>query len=510
MTNGALLSASTLGHGDAGSVTITAHDIFSLDGVGRNGLPTGVGSQVTPKAVGNGGNVNVIAGALSVTNGAQLNTSTFGRGNAGRVTIEASRTLSFDGVSSNGFSSGVGSTVEATGVGRGGGINITAGSLSVTNGAFLSASTGSQGDGGNITLNTNTLEAVNGGQVLTTTSSSGKAGDITINVTNSVTLSGSDRTYNARLAQFGEDRVSGAGPASGLFANTFPDSTGNGGTISIDPTKLTLTDGASVAVNSLGKGNAGNLNIQAGTVTLDRGSSITAATASGEGGIINLHSQDLLLTRHGSKISALAQGTANGGNININTPFLVVVPTEQSNIIANAFKGRGGNIRITASGVFGIQPSQRQIPQSYINASSQLGINGTVQITTLDINPSQGLVTLPVVPVNVTGLIAQGCPAAVGPRASKFVITGRGGLPPNPSDTLSSDTVWTDLRPHTRRTRSSSVTQKTTPLTNFTTEPLVEATGWVTNAKGEVVLTASAPTVTPDIPWLRPTTCHLQ
>jgi len=131
-----------------------------------------------------------------------------------------------------------------------------------------------------------------------------------------------------------------------------------------------------------------------------------------------------------------------------------------------------------------------------------------VQINTLDVNPSQGLVTLPVVPVNLTGLIAQGCPADVGPRASIFVVTGRGGLPPNPSDTLSSDTVWTDLRPHTRHTRhtgSSSVTYAAAPPTNSTSEQLVEATGWVTNAKGEVVLTASAPTVTPDIPWLRQT-----
>jgi len=71
-----------------------------------------------------------------------------------------------------------------------------------------------------------------------------------------------------------------------LFAKTDANSTGEGGTISIDPIKLTLTNGASVAVNSLGKGNAGNLNVQAGTVALDRGASMTAATASGEGGII--------------------------------------------------------------------------------------------------------------------------------------------------------------------------------------------------------------------------------
>ncbi len=40
--------------------------------------------------------------------------------------------------------------------------------------------------------------------------------------------------------------------------------------------------------------------------------------------------------RHGSQISATAQGTANGGNITINTPFIVAVPSENSDIIATA------------------------------------------------------------------------------------------------------------------------------------------------------------------------------
>src|SRR3712207_8808007 len=37
----------------------------------------------------------------------------------------------------------------------------------------------------------------------------------------------------------------------------------------------------------------------------------------------------------------------DGGNININADFVVAVPKEDSDITANAFNGRGGNINIT-------------------------------------------------------------------------------------------------------------------------------------------------------------------
>lgn len=42
------------------------------------------------------------------------------------------------------------------------------------------------------------------------------------------------------------------------------------------------------------------------------------------------------------------------------------------------------------------------------------------------------------------------------------------------------------------------------------TEPnsIVEAQGWVMSPKGQVVLTASAPNVTPEVPWLKSPSCH--
>ena len=219
-----------------------------------------------------------------------------------------------------------------------------------------------------------------------------------------------------------------------------------------------------------------------------------------------------MLLRHGGKISTTAGGAGgNGGNITINTPSIVAVPAENSDITANANSGKGGFIQITAQGVFGIERREQLTPLSDITAFSQQNpeLNGVIEINTLGINPNLGLVNLPVEPVDVTGLIAQGCPVDVGPRASKFVITGRGGLPPTPREALRNESALADLGTPVQGQENHSSAATYTKTTRTEAAPIVEATGWVTNAKGEVELVATAPTVTLDIPWLTPTTCHV-
>jgi large exoprotein involved in heme utilization and adhesion len=513
VTNGAQLQSVTSGQGNAGSVNINARNTVSFDGVSRNGYSSAVFSTVNPGAVGEGGDITIATGALSVTNGALLAASTRGQGKAGSVNINARDTVSFDGVGSNGFPSAAASTVENTAVGNGVGINITTGSLSVTNGAQLSASTRGQGDGGNITINTNTLSAVNGGQVLTTSRSSGKAGNITVNIAEGVTLSGSDRTYSDRFVNlhpdYQPDVVSGAGAASGLFASTSESSTGLGGDLRITTRQLNVRDGAQVNVSSEGSGNAGSLSVQADSIFLDNQGKLQASTASGEGGNINLQVRDLILMRDRGLISAEADNTGNGGNVIINAPFIVAVPAENSDIIANAFRGKGGNINITTSGIYGLEYRQELTLKSDINASSQFGVNGTVQINTPGIDPSRGLTNLPADLVDASNQIAQNC--ATGGRQvaqSEFIATGRGGLPPNPSDPLSPNAVWIDLDSTTEQAEnrpSSPVANqpiKSTPVQN------VEATGWVVNNKGQVVLTASVPTATHTSSGLTTAQCH--
>ncbi|AUB43498.1 Large exoprotein involved in heme utilization or adhesion (plasmid) [Nostoc flagelliforme CCNUN1] len=60
------------------------------------------------------------------------------------------------------------------------------------------------------------------------------------------------------------------------------------------------------------------------------------------------------------------------------------------------------------------------------------------------------------------------------------------------------------LNPSTRERKSPPVTIKPTTATP---KPIVEATGWVMNAKGELELTANAPS-TPHGSWQNPVSCR--
>ncbi|MBD2777127.1 filamentous hemagglutinin N-terminal domain-containing protein, partial [Iningainema tapete] len=146
LSDGSLLQASTSGQGDAGSVIIDARGNVSFN----NGFAL---STVQRTGKGKGGDIRISAESLYVTNGAQLQASTSGQGDAGSVIIDARGNVSFDGTSSDGrFTSAAFSTVQQTGVGKGGNVRISAESLYVTNGAQLQASTSGQGDAGSVII----------------------------------------------------------------------------------------------------------------------------------------------------------------------------------------------------------------------------------------------------------------------------------------------------------------------------------------------------------------------
>lgn len=278
---------------------------------------------------------------------------------------------------------------------------------------------------------------------------------------------------------------------------------------------------------------AGFLTVAADSIWLDYQGKLLASTASGEGGNIELQVQDLILMRRNSLISAQADNNGNGGNITINAPFIVAVPNEDSDIIANAVQGQGGNINITTQGIYGLENRLRLTPLSDINASSEFGVNGTVQLNTPDVDPSRGLTNLPTEVGDASDQIAQNCPTneATASQQNRFIITGRGGLPDNPTQTLSTDAVWIDVRPtpHQARTQSSlqgtirqlhpvslvqgiqgvgvQVRTSLSRPTNSKAVQLEEAPEWMLNDKGQVVLTASAPIITPQNPRLMPATC---
>ena len=409
--DGGQVNVDTRGDGQGGNLTVTASESVEIIGISPNGEFSSVLSVATGRgnfeAEGDSGELRIDTERLILRDGGQISATTFGNGNAGNLIVNASESVKIIGIEPVGASG-------------------------LTTGVFAQANSGAEGNGGSIELNTRSLVATDGSEIITRTAGKGNAGNITLNVEESLTITGAD---------------------TGIFADTEQGSTGNGGSIFIDPETIILQDGASIAVNSQGSGKGGNIELQAGSLTLERGV-ITAETASNQGGNINLQLLDLLTLRNNSQISATA-GTAraggDGGNIDIDAPFILSFP-DNNKITAEAFLGTGGNINITTNSILGLEFLD-------ISASSQFGLEGTVSINTLEIDPSQGLVELPSKPE--TPQISQGCETSRG-GGSSFINTGRGGLPPSPTETLSSREVWKDVQLPTQLTKNSviqSITQ---------------------------------------------------
>jgi len=500
LTNGANLSTFVLGQGNAGNITINARDNVHFDGVDGIGS-SGVGSSLLTGSVGKGGNIQITTGSLSVTNGAEVNTDTDGRGNAGNITIDARDTVTFDGVGKlpDGtlLPSVLSSTLVSNGIGNGGDIHVTTRALFLKNGAELNAGGLGQGNAGSITIDASDLVAIDGissdGQFDSWVRTSGNPGN------------GGNIVVNTRTLSLTNGELSSVSSA-------------NGGDITIHARDdVYIANGALLAANSLEQGIAGNVEVISNSIRLDYGF-IIAGTNSGKGGNITLTPYDFLLLRNGSQISTTSSANGNGGNITINTPngFVVAAPNENNDITANAFNGAGGVIKINALGIYNFNqrsladletllettdPNQldpQQLPTNDITAISLTNptLSGQVNIVTPDIDPTRGLATLPTITENPPKLVSSNCRAfneyAGG---SQFAITGRGGLPPSPDESLTSDVVWTDARlsvttaqQHHHKTHAAKL--KPLPIA------IIPATGWTFNDKGEVTLISTATNAT--------------
>jgi len=384
--------------------------------------------------------------------------------------------------------------------GSSGDVTVTGlGSLTFDN-TIINSVTQSSNPAGNISITSpSTVTFQNNSQILSSTNNSGLAGSVTIKANQDIIFkdnskilaqtNGSGKAGNINVIAGNSILFSGAG--TGLFADTTANSIGNGGNIFIDPQLVLLRDGAKIAVGSFGKGNGGNITIISNLLTLLNGSSITAETASTDGGNINLNIPSLLLMRYASQISTTA-GTdlagGNGGNIDIKSGFVVGIKGENSDIFANAFTGNGGNINITTNGIYGLEFRPQLTPFSDIVASSQFGVQGNVSINTPGVDPSEGLNNLPADTRDASRLLANACIADR--RGSSFTITGKGGIAAKPSDRPSSTNALDNLG--TISTQTANLT--TSPnVSTPTGDRIVEATGWIRNAKNQIILIAGEP-----------------
>ncbi|EAZ90881.1 beta strand repeat-containing protein [Crocosphaera chwakensis] len=562
--DGALISSEVSGPGQGGTIAINATDSVEIIGVGFFTNSTIASSTASS---GNGGEIMINTKNLSLQDGGLISAATIvipgtppnmATGQGGTVTINASESVRISGsqvipdfleagpVPSAIFVESGFSDIRFLGVGQGGNLNLNTDQLMVANGGIISAaslgegtagslniqanqiildqgvitaSSEGTGNAGNLSINTNQLTVQNQSEVAVRSIGLGQGGNLTINAGSIFVDNKSQLTAtNEFLTPENIEELVELGIAPELLETDA--SLANAGSLSITTDDLTINNDSEVTVSSFGVGDAGNINIEAGDILLDNSSRLSAETASGEGGNITLDVDQNLILRRNSTISTTAgttEGLGNGGNIDINTLFIIAVPTENSDIIANAFLGRGGNINIDAAGIFGIEERKRLTPLSDITASSQFGQVGNIGLNRPDVDPQRSLVKLPDEVVDTSNVIVDACRPGGALTRGEFTITGRGGLPSNPNEGVDNPTGLTELGyPNTdssnaipsEQDRSSPNSEENPNKSETHTPTLVEAQGWIINADGNFVLTAKAPTVTPHSPGLSPATCY--
>ena len=401
-----------------------------------------IGNQIFSS--GNSGDININANSLIVRGTNYIQTSVFGTGSAGNINIKVpDGKIEIIGNSSSKYPF-INTSIDLDGVGNSGKIRIIAQEM--------------------VLNNYSRIEANNFGQ--------GNSGDIEISAEEKLVL-----TSNSVISSTIE-----------------PEGIGKAANIKIEAGELNILDGSTIRVNAEGIGEAGSLEIQAQDIELDSGG-LTAETQTGDEGNITLNNADTLLLNNNSQITTNATQSATGGDISISSDGIALL--DDSDITANAVRGQGGNIQITTQGIF-------REPNSEITAASQLGIDGTVTFNTPDVDPTSGMIELPVVPLDAETILAQNLCKLDDEeiaKGSSFIITGMGGLTPTSEGSLGNRDRLVDWATRDDLEVSDNGTvgirQRAKDSADKSYPDIQQSQGLVVAADGSTWLTANAPSTVP-------------
>ena len=432
LTDGARIGAITEGAGKGGMIDIDVEGLVTIQGENDNGNYSGLFARTYGS--GQGGEVQLNANELRLQDGGVISASSFGSGQGGNITLDVNGLIQLEGDDSHGEGSFIGA------------------------GTWSQDKTHKAAKGGSVTLKAKDLQIMGGAAIETGTMGEGQGGNININVTGRTSLSG---------------RKSGDGQASRILTDS--KGAGNAGTIDLTTGELYLTDNSKISVSTTGTGKGGDLKIQANHFSLNNRSHISA-TSSGHnasGGTITLTSPGNLYLNNSNLTTSINikptgenKKGGTGGDIKLNTKMIVLA--NGSKIKADAVKGRGGNIDITADGIYNsATPSGSFTPyheEDYpaddrlITASSELdGMEGVVAINVSDINVVEAMVALPTTFFDANALLETPCSEEVAENSSEFITTYSEGIANAPDDLLPSGLIFS--QPMGLKTRSSQTGQ---------------------------------------------------
>jgi filamentous hemagglutinin family protein len=300
-------------------VTVGDLIIFAPSVIMDNGL-----IQASTIQAGNAGDITMLVGALSLTNGAQVvtNSASSATGAGGNLTLIAT-----DSVSISGSSSGLFSTAE--GLGPAGRIDVLTLVLTMADGGSISVATSSPfiaGIGGNILVTAEQVTLSGGARVDSSTTGAGHGGSVTVFAD----------------AMF----VQGAG--TGLFSTAT--NAGAAGEIIVSAPMLNMGGGAQISVATSGPGPAGSIGLDVGTFSLSGGARVDSSTSSaGLGGNVTVNAAgSVSISGLATGLFSTAESTGNAGQIVVSAPTFTMSEGGQISV-ATASVGRAGDVGLHVS-----------------------------------------------------------------------------------------------------------------------------------------------------------------
>lgn len=421
LENSSVILTSTSGQGNAGAITINAQDSVNIKGI-RDGLLSAIASEITETGRGDSGKITIETGTLTLNDGSLISANTFGIGNAGLIDIKATDSITLSGDNSSGFVNAITTEVAKNAEGNSEGIKINTSSLTLQDGAVISASTFSlgntgliditatdsltmsgenslgftnaivsavrenaQGDSEGIKINTSSLIIDDGSLISANTFGIGNAGLIEITATDSITILGEDSRSSI----------------SGIASEVGEGGKGNSGGIKINTGVLTINDGGLISASLSGEGKAGAIAITAtDSITIQGedsqgfGSDIASEveeTAIGDSGGITVDTSSLNIS-DGGAISTVTSGKGNAGKIEIKADSVLLSGKDNNNLVSRVVSevdetgiGNSNEINITtttlelnqgaaiSASTFG----QGNAGNININATDSVSLNGT-------------------------------------------------------------------------------------------------------------------------------------
>ncbi len=447
IVNGGSISGSAFSSGAGGQIQIQT-DYLLLDGNGAIGERfTGIAIQT--HGSGAAGSMEITAGEVDIVNGSSLSAITYAPGAGGNIGLHAEK-LTIDRQAAAHFTGISASTTESGG--RGGNIDLHVEQLSIdgkgVSNAGIASQTYNESIAGDITIQANSVSIFDGGGISAdATESSGNGGAIQLMVSDTLSLEGGATVSSDTTGSGNAGSISIV--ASTLLQNaslisSFSQGDGGAGSITINASDIVLRNASSIStevidgqnlnqpssiqltgnhllldkdssIDTSASGSAG-----AGSITIDMNetlrlfgnSAIATESIYGGGGQITLLTHTLMHLKNSDITTSVSDGSGNGGNIFIDPVFMIM---ESSTVAANAAAGNGGDITLIADHII-------KSPNSFFQASSDLGINGTIEISASEFDSAK-ITELSAPLLNASVFLQRQCHR--NSRHSSFIVDGQ-------------------------------------------------------------------------------------